>query len=149
MFVNRLRNCRVYTGPVIGSILIEEVENCLFVLASHQIMRKVVVFIWEWGVGWKLRIVELWDSRRIFLDMRGLRRIWGKLGWKRRIWIGKMWMIWSGLERLNHRGGRFWRTVKGLEEWRLRNLKELKRSGECGGLECETSNSLLCTFGFR
>jgi hypothetical protein len=45
MFVNRLRNCRVYTGPVIGSILIEEVENCLFVLASHQIMRKVVIFI--------------------------------------------------------------------------------------------------------
>lgn len=45
MLVNRLRNCRVYTGPVIGSILIEEVENCLSVLASHQIMRKVVVFI--------------------------------------------------------------------------------------------------------
>lgn len=37
LFVNRLRNCRVYTGPVIGSILLEEVENCVFVLASHQI----------------------------------------------------------------------------------------------------------------
>jgi hypothetical protein len=81
--------------------------------------------------------------------MRGLRRIWGKLGWKRRIWIGKMWMILIDWERLNHRVGRFWRTVKGLEEWRLRILKELKRSGEHGGLECETSNSLLCEFGFR
>ncbi|KAJ6682630.1 TUBULIN FOLDING COFACTOR C [Salix purpurea] len=37
LFVNKLRNCRVYTGPVIGSILLEEVENCVFVLASHQI----------------------------------------------------------------------------------------------------------------
>ncbi|CAK7334661.1 unnamed protein product [Dovyalis caffra] len=37
LFVNKLRNCRVYTGPVIGSVLIEEVENCVFVLASHQI----------------------------------------------------------------------------------------------------------------
>ncbi|KDP46820.1 hypothetical protein JCGZ_24029 [Jatropha curcas] len=37
LFVNRLRNCKVYAGPVIGSILIEEVENSIFVLASHQI----------------------------------------------------------------------------------------------------------------
>ncbi|CAI0441649.1 unnamed protein product [Linum tenue] len=37
LFINRLRNCRVYTGPVIGSVLIEQVENCVFVLASHQI----------------------------------------------------------------------------------------------------------------
>ncbi|CAL1373573.1 unnamed protein product [Linum trigynum] len=37
LFFNRLRNCRVYTGPVIGSVLIEQVENCVFVLASHQI----------------------------------------------------------------------------------------------------------------
>ncbi|XP_065875945.1 tubulin-folding cofactor C [Euphorbia lathyris] len=37
LFINRVRNCRVYSGPVIGSILIEEVENCVFVLASHQI----------------------------------------------------------------------------------------------------------------
>lgn len=37
VFVNRLKNCKVYMGPVIGSILIEEVEGCVFVLASHQI----------------------------------------------------------------------------------------------------------------
>ncbi|TYG94975.1 hypothetical protein ES288_A11G230900v1 [Gossypium darwinii] len=37
VFVNRLKNCKVYMGPVIGSILIEEVESCVFVLASHQI----------------------------------------------------------------------------------------------------------------
>ncbi|CAN1223201.1 Tubulin-folding cofactor C [Linum perenne] len=37
LFFNRLKNCRVYTGPVIGSVLIEEVEDCVFVLASHQI----------------------------------------------------------------------------------------------------------------
>ncbi|KAK3005775.1 hypothetical protein RJ639_017376 [Escallonia herrerae] len=37
LFVHRLRNCRVYVGPVFGSVLIEEVEGCVFVLASHQI----------------------------------------------------------------------------------------------------------------
>ncbi|MBA0742174.1 hypothetical protein Gogos_015257 [Gossypium gossypioides] len=37
VFMNRLTNCKVYMGPVIGSILIEEVEGCVFVLASHQI----------------------------------------------------------------------------------------------------------------
>ncbi|KAK4773774.1 hypothetical protein SAY87_028793 [Trapa incisa] len=37
LFVHRLRNCRVYAGPVTGSVLIEEAENCTFVLASHQI----------------------------------------------------------------------------------------------------------------
>ncbi|XP_052210882.1 tubulin-folding cofactor C [Diospyros lotus] len=37
LFVNRLRNCRVFTGPVLGSVLIEEVEGCMLVLASHQI----------------------------------------------------------------------------------------------------------------
>ena len=37
LFVHRLRNCRVYGGPVIGSILIEQVEGCVFVMASHQI----------------------------------------------------------------------------------------------------------------
>lgn len=37
VFMNRLKNCKVYMGPVIGSILIEEVEGCVFVLASHQI----------------------------------------------------------------------------------------------------------------
>ncbi|KAJ8769687.1 hypothetical protein K2173_005290 [Erythroxylum novogranatense] len=36
-FINRLRNCKVYGGPVTGSILMEDVENCVFVLASHQI----------------------------------------------------------------------------------------------------------------
>ncbi|XP_010531371.1 PREDICTED: tubulin-folding cofactor C [Tarenaya hassleriana] len=37
LFLHRLRNCKVYTGPVIGSILIDDVEDCVFVLASHQI----------------------------------------------------------------------------------------------------------------
>lgn len=37
LFVHRLRDCRVYVGPIVGSVLIEEAENCTFVLASHQI----------------------------------------------------------------------------------------------------------------
>ncbi|KAK7318621.1 hypothetical protein RJT34_03324 [Clitoria ternatea] len=37
IFVHRLRNCRVYVGPVTGSVLIEEAEGCVFVMASHQI----------------------------------------------------------------------------------------------------------------
>lgn len=37
LFINRVRNCKIYVGPVSGSILIEEAEGCLFVLASHQI----------------------------------------------------------------------------------------------------------------
>ncbi|KAF5747352.1 tubulin-folding cofactor C-like [Tripterygium wilfordii] len=37
IFAHRLRNCRVYAGPVTGSILIDNVEGCVFVLASHQI----------------------------------------------------------------------------------------------------------------
>ncbi|KAI5669873.1 hypothetical protein M9H77_19726 [Catharanthus roseus] len=37
LFVNKLRDCKVYVGPVFGSVLIEEVEGCVFVLASHQI----------------------------------------------------------------------------------------------------------------
>ncbi|WMV12366.1 hypothetical protein MTR67_005751 [Solanum verrucosum] len=28
---------KVYVGPVFGSVLIEEVTNCVFVMASHQI----------------------------------------------------------------------------------------------------------------
>lgn len=37
LFINRLKNCKVYAGPVMGSILIEDVESCVLVLASHQI----------------------------------------------------------------------------------------------------------------
>ncbi|KAF3634554.1 Tubulin-folding cofactor C [Capsicum annuum] len=37
LFVNKLIDCKVYVGPVFGSVLIEEVENCVFVMASHQI----------------------------------------------------------------------------------------------------------------
>ncbi|PKA53263.1 Tubulin-folding cofactor C [Apostasia shenzhenica] len=37
LFIHRLRNCRIFAGPVIGSVLIEEVNDCLFMLASHQI----------------------------------------------------------------------------------------------------------------
>lgn len=37
LFINRVRNCKIYSGPVTGSVLIEDVEGCTFVLASHQI----------------------------------------------------------------------------------------------------------------
>ncbi|CAM6021432.1 unnamed protein product [Sphagnum balticum] len=37
LYVNKLRNCHVYAGPVTGSVLIEEVQSSLFMLASHQI----------------------------------------------------------------------------------------------------------------
>ncbi|KAL1833597.1 hypothetical protein ACET3Z_003248 [Daucus carota] len=37
LFVHKLVNCRVYVGSVFGSVLIEEVEGCVFVMASHQI----------------------------------------------------------------------------------------------------------------
>ncbi|GAB2226079.1 hypothetical protein Drorol1_Dr00021865 [Drosera rotundifolia] len=37
IFVHRLRECRVYVGPVTGSVLIEDVKDCVFALASHQI----------------------------------------------------------------------------------------------------------------
>uniref|UniRef100_A0A7C8YZQ0 C-CAP/cofactor C-like domain-containing protein n=1 Tax=Opuntia streptacantha TaxID=393608 RepID=A0A7C8YZQ0_OPUST len=37
IFIHRLRNCKVYAGPSLGSVLIDDVENCVFVLASHQI----------------------------------------------------------------------------------------------------------------
>ncbi|KAJ0049600.1 hypothetical protein Pint_16659 [Pistacia integerrima] len=37
LFVNKLKGCKIYAGPVTGSILIEEVEDCVLVLASHQI----------------------------------------------------------------------------------------------------------------
>lgn len=37
LFIHKLRNCKVYTGPVIGSILIDDVEGCTFAMASHQI----------------------------------------------------------------------------------------------------------------
>lgn len=37
IFIHRLRNCKVYVGPVMGSVLIDDAEGCVFVLASHQI----------------------------------------------------------------------------------------------------------------
>ncbi|CAK8578792.1 unnamed protein product [Lathyrus sativus] len=37
LFIHRLKDCRVYVGPVTGSILIEEAECCVFAIASHQI----------------------------------------------------------------------------------------------------------------
>ncbi|KAJ8540160.1 hypothetical protein K7X08_026549 [Anisodus acutangulus] len=37
LFVNKLIDCKVYVGPIFGSVLIEEVTNCVFVMASHQI----------------------------------------------------------------------------------------------------------------
>jgi tubulin-specific chaperone C len=37
LYVHKLRNCRVYVGAVLGSVLIEDVEGCTFVMAAHQI----------------------------------------------------------------------------------------------------------------
>ncbi|KAL3622070.1 hypothetical protein CASFOL_034266 [Castilleja foliolosa] len=37
LFMDKLINCKVYVGAVMGSVLIEGVEGCVFVLASHQI----------------------------------------------------------------------------------------------------------------
>ncbi|KAK7260978.1 hypothetical protein RIF29_27281 [Crotalaria pallida] len=37
LFVHRLKDCRVYVGPVMGSTLIEGAEGCVFVMACHQI----------------------------------------------------------------------------------------------------------------
>lgn len=37
LFIHRLKNCRIFTGPVLGSILMEEVTGCLLMLSSHQI----------------------------------------------------------------------------------------------------------------
>ncbi|KAL9689462.1 hypothetical protein QQ045_009848 [Rhodiola kirilowii] len=37
IYVHRLRNCKVYAGPMLWSNLIEDVEDTVFVLASHQI----------------------------------------------------------------------------------------------------------------
>ncbi|KAH9293952.1 hypothetical protein KI387_040843 [Taxus chinensis] len=36
-FIHKLKCCQVFAGPVMGSVLIEEAENCVFMLASHQI----------------------------------------------------------------------------------------------------------------
>lgn len=37
LFVDKLVNCKVYVGAVMGSVLIEGAEGCVFVMASHQI----------------------------------------------------------------------------------------------------------------
>ncbi|XP_060213113.1 tubulin-folding cofactor C [Lycium barbarum] len=37
LFVHKLIDCKVYVGPIFGSVLIEEAMNCVFVMASHQI----------------------------------------------------------------------------------------------------------------
>ncbi|KAL2935675.1 Tubulin-folding cofactor C [Bienertia sinuspersici] len=37
IFIHKLKNCKVYAGPALGSVLIDDVEGCVFVLASHQI----------------------------------------------------------------------------------------------------------------
>ncbi|KAK6923396.1 Tubulin binding cofactor C-like domain [Dillenia turbinata] len=64
LFIHRLRNCKVFVGPVMGSILIEEVENCLFVLASHQIRIHHAK-----GTDFYLRV----RSRPIIEDSNGVR----------------------------------------------------------------------------
>jgi len=37
LFVNKLRNCQVYAGPVTGAVLVEDVDRSVLMLASHQI----------------------------------------------------------------------------------------------------------------
>lgn len=37
LYVNKLRNCQVYTGPVTASVLIDDVEDSTLMLASQQI----------------------------------------------------------------------------------------------------------------
>uniref|UniRef100_J3LDU6 C-CAP/cofactor C-like domain-containing protein n=1 Tax=Oryza brachyantha TaxID=4533 RepID=J3LDU6_ORYBR len=37
LYIHRLRDCRVFVGAVFGSVLIEDVERCTFVMAAHQI----------------------------------------------------------------------------------------------------------------
>ncbi|KAG8071055.1 hypothetical protein GUJ93_ZPchr0006g45064 [Zizania palustris] len=37
LYVHKLKDCRVFVGAVFGSVLIENVEHCTFVMAAHQI----------------------------------------------------------------------------------------------------------------
>ncbi|KAG2651567.1 tubulin-folding cofactor C-like [Panicum virgatum] len=37
LYVHKLRDCRVFVGAVLGSVLIEDVEGCTFAIAAHQI----------------------------------------------------------------------------------------------------------------
>jgi hypothetical protein len=37
LYIHKLRDCRVFIGPVFGSVLIEDVQRCTFVMAAHQI----------------------------------------------------------------------------------------------------------------
>ncbi|KAF0927444.1 hypothetical protein E2562_033492, partial [Oryza meyeriana var. granulata] len=37
LYVQKLKDCRVLVGAVFGSVLIEDVERCTFVMAAHQI----------------------------------------------------------------------------------------------------------------
>ncbi|OEL24541.1 Tubulin-folding cofactor C [Dichanthelium oligosanthes] len=37
LYVHKLRDCRVFVGAVLGSVLIEDVGGCTFVMAAHQI----------------------------------------------------------------------------------------------------------------
>jgi hypothetical protein len=37
LYIHKLRDCHVFVGAVLGSVLIEDVEGCIFVMAAHQI----------------------------------------------------------------------------------------------------------------
>lgn len=37
LYIHKLRDCRVFVGAVLGSVLIEDVDGCIFVMAAHQI----------------------------------------------------------------------------------------------------------------
>ncbi|KAF3547230.1 hypothetical protein DY000_02009204 [Brassica cretica] len=61
LFVHGLRNWSVYAGPVIGSILIDDVEDSVFVMASHQIRIH------------RAKKCDLYLSRPIIEDSNGIR----------------------------------------------------------------------------
>lgn len=41
VYLKNLKDCKVFLGPVKGSILMYNCENCIFVLASRQVMNTI------------------------------------------------------------------------------------------------------------
>ncbi|KAJ7566969.1 hypothetical protein O6H91_02G126100 [Diphasiastrum complanatum] len=37
LYIHRIKDCQICVGPVAGSVLLEEIQGCVVVLASHQI----------------------------------------------------------------------------------------------------------------
>ncbi|XP_078444695.1 C-CAP/cofactor C-like domain-containing protein [Wolffia australiana] len=64
LFIHRLKNCRVFAGPVMSSVLIDGVEGCVLMLASHQVRIHRSI-----GTDFYLRV----RSRPIVEECRGVR----------------------------------------------------------------------------